>query len=725
MTAPRLGVSPPLPPGVYARRPKDNLPFPLREPNARLFPLGRHALWQGLTAIRLAPGSEVLVPAYNCGSEVEALMHAGCTCRFYEASDDLTPPEEDLEKLVGPNVRALYLIHYFGFPQDAAKWRRWCDERNLLLIEDAAQAWLTSLDGEPIGSFGDLSIIALHKTFGFPDGAVLLGNGRLPEPARAELGGLSLARRHAAWFLARSARLTDLAKRFAPEPGFASEARYQAFLRAAAPRAFALGDPTKGASSATLFLLPRVADAEAATQRRRNYRLLLEELEHMVPPAFAKVPDGACPFMFPVETSARTRLLDRLAERGIRALDLWPVPHPLVAQHESPRASTWRDRLVGLPVHQELRLTDVERIADAAREPRRQKAPLRLEPVDAIDTLRDEWSGLTEGSGNVFATWEWNDIWWRHFGDGHELLTTACRTPDGRLVAILPLYRWAERPVCVLRFLGHGSGDELGPICARSDRPAVARALQTLLRGETSSWDLFLGEHLPTDAGWGARLGARPIRRHGSPVLHLDGLSWEAFLAGQSANFRQQARRRERKLAREHGLTYRLVDDRNRLQDDLSVLFALHAARWGAASSAFTDDREAFHREFATSAFDRGWLRLWFLELGGKPVASWYGFRLSGVESFYQAGWDPRWARGSVGSVLLSHSIRAAVEDGQREYRFLRGDDAYKYRYASEDRGLETIALGRSTVGKCAAWAGGLTRTVPRLPLAGRARLGL
>jgi perosamine synthetase len=725
MNPPRLGVSPPLPPGVYARRPKDDLPFPLREPNARLFPLGRHALWQGLIASRSAPGAEVLVPAYNCGSEVEALMHAGFICRFYEATDDLTPREDQLESLLGPNVRALYLIHYFGFPQDAPRWRRWCDERNILLIEDAAQAWLTSVGGRPVGSFGDLAIIALHKTFGFPDGAVLLMNAPPAQPENRGLGGLSLARRHAAWLLARSPRLAGLGARLAPERDFASEEQYGAFLRAAAPSAFALGDPTKGASSATLFLLPRMADSDAATRRRANYRMLLEELGDMVPPAFVHVPEGTSPFMFPVETTTRTKFLERLAARGVRGLDLWPIPHPLITNGEFPRAHSWRDRLVGLPVHQELRPGDVEHIAVAAREPRSSQAAIRLEPIDELDSLRDEWAQLADGGGNVFATWEWNAIWWRHFGHGHPLLAAACRRLDGRLAAVIPLYLWSARPVRIVRFLGHGLGDELGPICARPDRPAVARALQLLLTRDGLGWDLFLGEHLPTDACWSARLGARPIRHHGNPVLRLEGLSWDGFLARQSANFRQQVRRRERKLARDHDLRYRLADSLDTLQDDLSVLFALHSARWGAATSTFKGEREAFHREFAESALGRGWLRLWFLELGGKPVAGWYGFRLSGIESFYQAGWDPAWARASVGSVLLSHSIRTALEDGQREYRFLRGDDAYKYRYTSEDRVLETIALGRSAVGKSAAWAGGLTHNAPRLPLSGRALLGI
>jgi hypothetical protein len=55
-----------------------------------------------------------------------------------------------------------------------------------------------------------------------------------------------------------------------------------------------------------------------------------------------------------------------------------------------------------------------------------------------------------------------------------------------------------------------------------------------------------------------------------------------------------------------------------------------------------------------------------------------------------------------VGFVLLAHSIRAAVQDGIKEYRFLRGHEAHKYRLAMEDPGLETKALTRGPVGRLA-----------------------
>jgi CelD/BcsL family acetyltransferase involved in cellulose biosynthesis len=349
---------------------------------------------------------------------------------------------------------------------------------------------------------------------------------------------------------------------------------------------------------------------------------------------------------------------------------------------------------------------------------------LRLEPLDTLESPDEEWSELAERSRNIFATREWMSIWWRHFGADHPLFVTACRSREGGLVAILPLYRWSTGPLRVLRFLGHGAGDELGPICAPADRPAAAVALRASLSRAPWRWDVFLGENLPADACWSAVLGGKLLRRHGSPVLRFKTSNWEEFLGSLSSNLRQQVRRRERRLAREHDLRYRLANDPRRLQTDLDTLFALHTARW-AEASAFAGAREAFHREFAACALERGWLRLWFLELDGRPLAAWYGFRFAGAESYYQAGRDPAWERGSVGFVLLSHSIRQALEDELEEYRFLRGDDPFKYRFTEDDPGLETIGISRSGVGRLALAAAGVTRRLRRFPTALRRPLDL
>jgi len=325
---------------------------------------------------------------------------------------------------------------------------------------------------------------------------------------------------------------------------------------------------------------------------------------------------------------------------------------------------------------------------------------LELERVDDVAILQDEWAALAERSGNVFGTPEWIGTWWRHFGRGRELVLSTCRDAGADLVAVLPLYVWRRRPLRILRFLGHGAGDELGPVCAREDRPRAAAALLEVLAGER--FDVLLAELLPQAGAWTSLLpGSRRLTTTGSPLLHLQGMTWERILAGCSSNLRQRARRLERALRRKHDVRFRLADDPARLAGDLDLLFRLHAARWGSAGSTFLAT-EQFQREFAALAAARGWLRLWFLELDGIARAAWLGFRFAGAECYYQAGRDPDWDRSSVGFVLLVHTMRAAVEDGASEYRFLRGGEDYKYRFATADPGLETLALGRGWAGAAA-----------------------
>jgi CelD/BcsL family acetyltransferase involved in cellulose biosynthesis len=321
---------------------------------------------------------------------------------------------------------------------------------------------------------------------------------------------------------------------------------------------------------------------------------------------------------------------------------------------------------------------------------------MKLERLSGLEAAAGDWEALAERADNIFATREWLSIWWDHFGGG-DLLLLGSRRPDGRLAAIVPLYRSRLGPARVLRFLGHGPSDELGPVCDPVDGPAVAQALQNALRdGSLGGWDALLAEQLLREKGWSDLLGGTVAREESSPVLRARGQSFEEVLASRSRNFRQQVRRRERKLLREHGLRYRLADDPARLDVDLTALFELHAARWAeTGSTAFSPDRQAFHREFARLALERGWLRFWLAEVDGAPIAALYGFRFADSELYYQSGRDPAWDPYAVGFVLLAHSVKAALEEGASEYRLLRGGEPYKQRFADYDPGLTTLVLAR------------------------------
>jgi CelD/BcsL family acetyltransferase involved in cellulose biosynthesis len=330
----------------------------------------------------------------------------------------------------------------------------------------------------------------------------------------------------------------------------------------------------------------------------------------------------------------------------------------------------------------------------------------------ATDVAVDEHAALAARARNLFATPEWLSLWWRHHGAGGPLPIEDVRS-GGQLAALVPLYVWRNRPIRVARFAGHGAGDELGPVCAPGDEELAADAVGRWLA--ENDVDVLVAEQLPADRRWRERLGARGLRAEGSPRLRFAGRDWDAYLATRSRNFRSLLRRAERKTQALAGARYRLAADPAALGADLDALFDLHRLRWRGRTTAFLA-HEAFHREFAEVALARGWLRLWLLESDGAPVAAWYGFRFAGGELYYQAGRDPRWDHASAGLALLAHTIREAQADGMREYRFLRGGEEYKYRFTSDDPGLETVAVTRTVRGATALRAADLARRLrPRL----------
>ena len=319
---------------------------------------------------------------------------------------------------------------------------------------------------------------------------------------------------------------------------------------------------------------------------------------------------------------------------------------------------------------------------------------IRLELFGNLDAVGSEWRALAAQTRNIFATWEFASIWWRHFGKNRPLRIICCRSADDRLIAILPLYQWSSSPLRVIRFLGHGPGDRLGPICAPADYPIAIEALRLAFSIQFFKWDVFLGERLIASEPCGSALSGRTLVREGYPIVRLSYKSWDEFLASRSVHFRGTVRRFERKLVRERNLSYRALCHTS-LNEDLDTVFALHDALWKGCPSSFFRAHEAFHREFAACAQARGWLRIWFLELDGKSAAAWLGFRFGDAEFSYQGGRDIAWERYSVGLVLFMHTIREALQDGMTEYLFLRGGEKYKYRLADYDPGIETFGLAK------------------------------
>jgi dTDP-4-amino-4,6-dideoxygalactose transaminase len=93
-------------------------------------------------------------------------------------------------------------------------------------------------------------------------------------------------------------------------------------------------------------------DGLAIRERRRaNYDALIADLASLCPPPFRGLPPGVCPLYVPVLSADRAGAIAALLERGVRALEVWPVPHPLLDRSQFPELEVARAQLLALPVH--------------------------------------------------------------------------------------------------------------------------------------------------------------------------------------------------------------------------------------------------------------------------------------------------------------------------------------------------------------------------------------
>jgi CelD/BcsL family acetyltransferase involved in cellulose biosynthesis len=326
--------------------------------------------------------------------------------------------------------------------------------------------------------------------------------------------------------------------------------------------------------------------------------------------------------------------------------------------------------------------------------------PERLREVEG------DWRALAERRGNAFLTPEWYLAWLGSYGGDADPAVIVVRDPAGDLRGVMPMARdRAARPRS-LRFGGANLADHLHPVTAGLDEDEdVAAGAGASLGAEISGWSAIILDNV--DAGarwWRAMMAAAPLslkavsyRQTTLPCIQLPA-SWEAYLAGRSRNFRSQLGRKLRALEREHEVRFRRTRDAPELTGDLETFFQLHDARWdtrGGSSSASARTRK-FHADFTAAALERGWLRLWVMEVDDAPVAAWYGWRLGERYSYYLAGFEPRWSDASVGLLLLAHTVREAIEESASEYDLLLGEEAYKQRFATASRSVETVVLARS-----------------------------
>jgi CelD/BcsL family acetyltransferase involved in cellulose biosynthesis len=328
-----------------------------------------------------------------------------------------------------------------------------------------------------------------------------------------------------------------------------------------------------------------------------------------------------------------------------------------------------------------------------------------LQTGSDLELLGEEWDELLADSSSdcLFLTREWMTSWWRHLKGARALHVIEVRDED-RLLGLAPFTVSRGR----IEFMGTGTvgSDYLDVIARRGSEleviDAVARNLQETGVNLHFSHCL-MGSVVQRLAD---RLGAGDYRVFGRrisvcPYMVLSGHTWDSFLSTLGRRHRENIRRRIRKLPGD--ATFRLTETLEDLRRNLPSLIELHHQRWdgrGGSDGLQKGPIEEFHRDFTERALARGWLRLFVLDIGDRPVAAVYAFNRKGRALYYQAGVAPEHSGMSLGLVALGLSIQHLLDEGAIEYDLLHGDEEYKSLWTRDTRELHALdAYPRSLKG--------------------------
>jgi dTDP-4-amino-4,6-dideoxygalactose transaminase len=137
----------------------------------------------------LRPGDEVVMPAFTFVSCANAVALRGATPVFVDVRPDtLNLDPSAAARAITARTRAIVAVHYAGVPCDMQPIMALAAQHDLIVIEDAAQALLSSYRGKPAGTLGHFGVISFHDTknvISGEGGAIVLNASRFAK--RAEI----------------------------------------------------------------------------------------------------------------------------------------------------------------------------------------------------------------------------------------------------------------------------------------------------------------------------------------------------------------------------------------------------------------------------------------------------------------------------------------------------------------------------------------------------------
>lgn len=303
----------------------------------------------------------------------------------------------------------------------------------------------------------------------------------------------------------------------------------------------------------------------------------------------------------------------------------------------------------------------------------------------------DAWDHLAVLRRQPYSAPAWMLAWWRQAAPRDSRLRVVVVRDDGEVVGIAAWHQ--DRLATGLRLARLlGTGHRVEPLALPGREATVARALTEALRRLPDGPGALLLDRADAGSAWpgllAAERGSAVVERQttGAPVVRLDGRTGTEWLATRSRNFRGQRAQARRRLA-EHGAVARLAEEPDAVEAALEAFLRLTAARWN--TPPWNRPRGGgigeMLREAAADLVPRGRMRIWVLQADATPLSVQIFLGAGDEWSYWNGGFDRRWARLRPGFETLVHAIEHAGAVGDRRVNLGGGAIPYKHRLADAD----------------------------------------
>jgi len=314
----------------------------------------------------------------------------------------------------------------------------------------------------------------------------------------------------------------------------------------------------------------------------------------------------------------------------------------------------------------------------------------------SFDALRDLWDALlpTAITPFPFQSIGWAEAWYHALGGDAASRILAIRDETGRLIGVAPLIvRQTALGRTVQLMGGDDVTDYLDIVAAERDVQRVWTAVTHHLLSVRATWDAIdlhcVPQWSPSHATVAELLArtmpVRIVQEEVCPVVRLGG-SFETYLRGLPKKERHEIKRKARNFERDAPSgRLRILTERDDALAALPDFFRLHRLSAPDKERFLTPAVEEFFRVMTAAMADAGWLRLYVLDIDGESVAAMFTFVADRRLLVYNSGFDPAFAKISIGMVLTALVIEDAANSGLTLCDFLRGNEAYKYRFGASD----------------------------------------